>query len=81
MWVAGPGWNLPCVHKLLRNDPDRMIGDNDRPAKSDKGHHADRSAWVIWGILVVLAVAILPFAVRNSEVVRHIATMCGFTIG
>ena len=27
------GWNLPCVHKLLRNDPDRMIGDDDRPAK------------------------------------------------
>ena len=49
--------------------------------KSDKGHHADRSAWVIWGFLVVIAVAILPFAVNNSEVVRHIAVMCGFTIG
>jgi hypothetical protein len=49
--------------------------------KSDNDQHADRSAWVIWGILVVLAVAILPFAVRNSEVVRHIAAMCGFTTG
>ena len=49
--------------------------------KSDDGHHADRSAWVIWGILVVLAVAILPFAVRNSEVVRHIAATIVFTIG
>ena len=49
--------------------------------KSDKGHHADWSAWVIWGVLVVIAVAILPFAARNSEVVRHIAAMCGFAIG
>mgnify|MGYP004266476451 FL=1 len=49
--------------------------------KSDSGHHADRPAWVIWGVLVVIAVAILPFAVRNSEIVRHIAAMCGFTIG
>ena len=49
--------------------------------KSDKGDHADRSAWAIWGILVLIAVATLPFAVRNSEVVRHIAAMCGFTIG
>ena len=49
--------------------------------KSDHAHHADRSAWVIWCVLVVISVAILPFAVRNSEVVRHIAAMCGFTIG
>jgi hypothetical protein len=49
--------------------------------KSDNGHHPDRSAWVIWGVLVVIAVAILPFVVRNGEVVRHIAAMCGFNIG
>jgi hypothetical protein len=30
--------------------------------------------------MVLLAVAILPFAVRNSEIVRHIAAMCGFTL-
>ena len=41
--------------------------------KSDNVQHVDRSAWVIWGVLVVIAVAILPFAVRNSEIVRHIA--------
>ena len=49
--------------------------------KSDDSHHSDRSAWVIWGVLVIIAVAILPFMVRNSEVLRHIAAMCGFTIG
>ena len=49
--------------------------------KSDNAHHADQAAWLFWCVLVVLSVAILPFAVRNSEVVRHIAAMCGFTIG
>ena len=49
--------------------------------KSNNEHQADQSAWVIWGVLVVIAVAILPFVVRNSEIVRHIAAMCGFTIG
>jgi uncharacterized integral membrane protein len=41
---------------------------------------ADRSVWAIWLCMVLLAVAILPFAVRNSEIVRQIATMCGFTL-
>jgi hypothetical protein len=41
---------------------------------------ADRSVWLIWLGIVLLAVAILPFAVRNSEMVRQIAAMCGFTL-
>ena len=41
---------------------------------------ADRSVWLIWLGMVLLAVAILPFAVRNSEIVRQIAAMCGFTL-
>jgi hypothetical protein len=48
--------------------------------KSGSGRHADQSAWVIWAVLVVIAVAILPFAVRNSEIVRQLAAMCGFTL-
>ena len=41
---------------------------------------ADRSVWLIWLGMVLLAVAILPFVVRNSEIVRQIAAMCGFTL-
>ena len=41
---------------------------------------ADRSVWLIWLGMVLLAVAILPFVVRNSEIVRQIARMCGFTL-
>lgn len=42
---------------------------------------ADLSVWVIWGVIMLLAVAVLPFAVRNQDVVRAIANMCGFDIG
>ena len=41
---------------------------------------ADRSVWLIWLGMVLLAVAILPFSVRNIEIVRQIAAMCGFTL-
>ena len=41
---------------------------------------ADRSVWLIWLGMVLLAVAILPFAVRNSEIVHQIAAMCGFAL-
>jgi len=43
--------------------------------------HPDRSVWLAWLVLVLVAVAILPFALRNSEVVRQIAAMCGFDLG
>ena len=42
--------------------------------------HADRSGWLIWLGLILLAMAILPFAVRNIEIVRQVAVMCGFTL-
>ena len=52
------------------------------PQKNDQKlvRPADRSVWLIWLGMVLLAVAILPFAVRNSEIVRQIAAMCGFTL-
>ena len=81
MWAVGLGWSLRCAHNqrdITKNERYFMTIDQQ---DSDNGDHADRSAWVIWGIMVVIAVAILPFALRNNEIVRHIAAMCGFTIG
>ena len=49
--------------------------DHRKPARD-----ADRSVWMIWLGLVLVAVAVLPFVVRNSEIVRQIAAMCGFTL-
>ena len=42
--------------------------------------HADRSVWLIWLGLILLAIAIFPFAVRNFEIVRQVAVMCGFNL-
>jgi hypothetical protein len=41
---------------------------------------ADRSVWLIWLGMVLLAVGVLPFAVRNSEIARQVAALCGFTL-
>ena len=50
-------------------------------ATADAGRHADVSVWLIWAAVMLLAIAILPFAVRNQDVVRALARMCGFELG
>ena len=80
MLAAGRALNLPCAHDhgaATRTRRDIMPMNEQ---KSDTGRHADQSAWVIWAVLVMIAVAILPFAVRNSEIVRQLAAMCSFTL-
>jgi len=51
------------------------------PEGSAPARHPDMSVWLIWAGLVLAAIAILPFAVRNNEVVRALARMCGFDLG
>ena len=51
----------------------------DQPA-SLFARYPDLSAWLVWAGLMLVAIAILPFAVRNHDVVRAIARMCGFDI-
>ncbi|MEK9936918.1 MAG: hypothetical protein VW619_10825 [Rhodobiaceae bacterium] len=41
---------------------------------------ADLSVWLIWATVMLVAIAILPFAARSQDVVRAIATMCGFRL-
>ena len=48
---------------------------------SESRYPADMSVWVIWGVIMLLAMAVLPFAVRSQDVVRAIAHMCGFDLG
>ena len=55
-----------------------MTNPNEQPQSR---WHADRSVWLIWLGLILLAIAILPFALRNSEVIRQVAVMCGFNLG
>jgi len=48
---------------------------------SESRYPADMSVWIIWGVIMIMAIAVLPFAVRNQDVVRAIAHMCGFDFG
>jgi hypothetical protein len=43
-------------------------------------HNPDRNLWILSAVLILVAVAILPFAARHSAVVRSIASMCGFDL-
>ena len=47
---------------------------------SGSRYPADMSVWVIWSVIMILAIAVLPFAVRSQDVVRSIINMCGFDI-
>ena len=57
-----------------------MFNHDQQPQQHRPRWHADRSIWSIWLGLILLAVAVLPFVVRNSEIVRQVAAMCGFTL-
>ena len=57
-----------------------MQADRDAPSLSAESR-ADISVWVIWAVVMLCAVAALPFAVRSQDVVRAIASMCGIDLG
>lgn len=38
--------------------------------------HPDRGLWLIWGILLLVAVIALPFIARQSEILQAIAEAC-----
>ena len=50
------------------------------PAEPVPSRPADLSVWMIWAAVMLVAIAILPFAARSQDVVRAIATMCGFRL-
>ena len=58
--------------------PAKVDRDND-PLSADT--RADISVWMIWAVVMLCAVAALPFAVRSQDVVRAIASMCGIDLG
>lgn len=60
--------------KTPKTDPETDSG-------AGAGGSADLSVWLIWAVIMLLAIAALPFAVRSQDVVRAIARMCGFELG
>ena len=42
----------------------------------EASRHPDRSLWLIWGGVVLISVAALPFIARQSEWLQAIAQAC-----
>jgi uncharacterized integral membrane protein len=57
-----------------------MTNPEQHPQQPRSRWHADRSVWLIWLGLILLAIVIFPFAIRNFEIVRQMAVMCGFNL-
>jgi len=59
---------------------DRTMVDGDLAVDATSSRPADLSVWLIWAAVMLVAIAVLPFAARSQDVVRAIANMCGFTL-
>ena len=64
--------------KTPKTDPET---DSGADSGAGAGGSADLSVWLIWAVIMLLAIAALPFALRSQDVVRAIARMCGFELG
>ena len=48
---------------------------------ADGGAASDRHLWFVWMGLMVVAIALLPFIVREGAIVRTLADMCMTALG
>ena len=46
-----------------------------------QGVSMDRSVWLIWGGIMLVACAALPFVARGQDLFRSVAALCGFDVG
>ena len=49
--------------------------------ESDKGASSDSNLWYVWMGLMLIAVVLLPFIVREGALVLAIANMCITALG
>ncbi|MGC6496367.1 MAG: hypothetical protein ACON4I_00480 [Candidatus Puniceispirillaceae bacterium] len=50
-------------------------------ADAQPGESMDRSVWLIWGGIMLVACAALPFVARGQDLFRSVAALCGFDVG
>jgi len=60
--------------------PTESVPAGSMQAESVPARPADLSVWMIWAVVMLAAIAIFPFAARSQDVVRAIATLCGFRL-
>ena len=59
----------------------RLAKQEEKEPASDRGTASDRHLWFVWMGLMVVAVALLPFIVREGALVRALADMCITVLG
>ena len=55
--------------------------DDKTAGPTDKGAASDKHLWYVWMGLMIIAVALLPFIVREGALVQAIADMCMTALG
>lgn len=65
-----------------RRDSDAQAdAQTDPQADAPPGVSMDRSVWLIWGGIMLVACAALPFVARGQDLFRSVAALCGFDVG
>ena len=65
-----------------RRDSDAQAdAQTDPQADAPQGVSMDRSVWLIWGGIMLVACAALPFVARGQDLFRSVAALCGFDVG
>ena len=59
----------------------RTAKQGNKKTLSDGGAASDRYLWFVWMGLMVVAIALLPFIVREGAIVRTFASMCMTALG
>jgi len=59
----------------------RLAKQEKKEPASDRGAASDRHLWFVWMGLMAVAVALLPFIVREGALVRALADMCITVLG
>ena len=61
---------------MNRHQQEQMPEEMPEEISEQAPHHPDRSLWLIWGAVVLISVAALPFIARQSEWLQAIAQAC-----
>ena len=61
---------------MNRHQQNKMPEEMPEEISEQAPHHPDRSLWLIWGAVVLISVAALPFIARQSEWLQAIAQAC-----
>ena len=69
------------TNKDLKHQSGDRPAEEENAASTDRGAASDKHLWYFWMGLMIVAVTLLPFIVREGALVRAIADMCMTALG